>query len=70
MADDRPQAPGDPCRRCAAPVEQREGMFYFRGRSFPGLYCAACRALYPFPTDNIFDAAREAYRAEHGGERG
>lgn len=54
-----PLKPGDPCPHCGAPVVEREGMFYWRGRSFKGLVCdtEAHKALWNHPGDSFLMAA-------------
>lgn len=40
------------CRK-GHPLERRPSMFYWRGRHFHGLVCAACNSLYDDPTDSF-----------------
>jgi hypothetical protein len=34
------------CAGCNHPLEERPAMYHWRGRSFPGLVCPLCTALW------------------------
>lgn len=46
------------CPKCKLPLARRPAQFYWRGRTFSGLVCFACNALWDDPTDSF-----EAYVA-------
>lgn len=41
------------CKKCKKPTEVRKGMFHWRGKSFSGLVCEDCNALYDNPEDSF-----------------
>ncbi len=34
------------CPKCGNALEEKSGMFHWRGMSFPGLVCHSCKALW------------------------
>lgn len=63
------EAPPDGlCPKCRAPLERRERMFHWRGRSFRGLVCGPCNALWEDPTDSFLEGVKAAALEERAAE--
>lgn len=37
------------CKRCGGRLERKERQFFWKGLSFPGIFCEACHALFEDP---------------------
>lgn len=48
------------CPKCDGVLVVRPGLFYWRGKSLSGLYCAPCNAMWNNPADSFYDAVRES----------
>lgn len=60
--------PGDPCPKCATPMVERGGMFYFRGLSCKGIVCVPCNALWEHADDPFMSQVSAKVKAETGAE--
>jgi hypothetical protein len=68
VSEDRKPKPGDPCPRCSHPTERMEAMFYFRGRTWPGVFCMRCRAGWEDPEDQFIAGTIAASQADLMGD--
>lgn len=54
------------CPKCARPLVVMQGMFFWRGKSFSGLVCKPCNALWDNPSDSFEKHVRSAIDGETG----
>lgn len=54
------------CPKCGPGVRRvvREGLFYWRGTTFSGLYCEQCNGAWDNPVDSFEEAIRATAESE------
>jgi hypothetical protein len=52
-----PERAGNPCPHCSTPITLQQGMFAWKGKTFSGLVCTTCNALWDNPEDSFLQTA-------------